>query len=517
MRGSGGRLLERALRDAHELGRHHDVGLRRADDAQLVDDHAAVRSASRAGRRRRRTACAGTARAGRCRPGPWPHVQVAAREPRDVGVPLEQVPRHDRRVAARRRRRARATACAAASRARALAEHRDRRILDDAPQPATRSRATGTVLISTSPRQSGSSSPRSTTPSSARRAHAPRALVATAPRRAARRPRDRRRRAARRAISGSSAGGAGGARRRHRRAATRRSAGYSPRGGACTTRWPPSTTGRGCTRGGDVGAAALERGAALPQPRAQLGRRGRASPSAQRARERRASSPRVIALSRPHRSPPQRATTTRRASRDVERRAAADAARGASRRSDRRGAGEHDGVVGGCTVTRSRVHVAQHAYAVALVRGSARAIACCSRSRSPRARRRSTGRSSASARSIATTATRLAAQLAALPGAVRARRHAAPAGARSARARRSLARRRRGAVIVVDDRADRAAIARTPRAVSRAHGARDRRRRRSSSRSARMRARARDASARSRSRRASQAARCVAALASRSR
>jgi hypothetical protein len=31
---------DRALRDARDLGRHHDVGLGRADDAKLVDDHA---------------------------------------------------------------------------------------------------------------------------------------------------------------------------------------------------------------------------------------------------------------------------------------------------------------------------------------------------------------------------------------------------------------------------------------------------------------------------------------------
>ena len=31
---------ERALRDPHELGGHDHVGLRRADDAELVDDHA---------------------------------------------------------------------------------------------------------------------------------------------------------------------------------------------------------------------------------------------------------------------------------------------------------------------------------------------------------------------------------------------------------------------------------------------------------------------------------------------
>ena len=135
-----------------------------------------------------------------------------------------------------------------------------------------------------------------------RGAHAPRALVAPARGRAARRSRDRRRRAARRGCRARRSAACGvraaGQRARPRVAL----GGYMPRGGACTTRWPPSSTGRGCMRRRDLDAGALELGAALPQRCAQL-RRARRSSAGQRAhRASAASSPRVSALSRPHRS-----------------------------------------------------------------------------------------------------------------------------------------------------------------------------------------------------------------------
>ena len=499
MRGSGGRMPSARCATRDELGGHHDVGLRRADDAQLVDDHGRARSASRAGRRRRRTACGGRAPRASVPAGPFGRDRAGSGARARATSASHSSRYHDTIVASPSPTSARASHSVRCSFAIAGSlDHRDRRILDDAPAARVGSRATGTVLISTSPRQSGSSrAALDARRASAARAHAPRALVATA----------RAEPHAERAIGrgeqlvervglvarrrGARAARGTGARPARARRIQRRAAAPGRRGDR------RAATGRGCSDRRHVGAAALERRPALPQ-------RARAAPAIapsarapHAARASAASSPRVIALSRPHRSPPQRAITRALRLVDIESRARRRVDRGCERAAgaalraggSTRPAGDADesmcataftSVVRADSGRRAftacyREHrCAEVSRAYAATPSDAAAIATAVRSRSrrcivaarARARRRSTGRverQRAIDREDGDAARRAAG---ALPGVVArdVALHHADRAIRSAVTPRSPAGGC-SAVITIDDQADRARDRRDARTV----------------------------------------------------
>ena len=246
-------------------------------------------------------------------------------------------------------------------------------------------------------------------------AHAPRALVAAA---RAEAHADRAIRGGEQVVEGL--GLLGGRRRRRGRRQRARPRGarriHAARRRPGSTRWPPSTTGRGCSAGGDVAAAALELGAVLPQ-------RASAAPATAARGDRAASRERGELVARQRveqrrtdRRPSARATTRRRLldvehagrRRPVSRALEADSrAARASRRTARRAAAWARHVRDAFTLTEQHDTSAACALARARRRAGDRGLRA----------RRSTVRSSTSARAIATTPTSSRPSSATLPGA----------------------------------------------------------------------------------------------------